>query len=84
VLRRHPDIHHREIGTLSPHQFYELGGVAGLTDDLQAGAVQQAGQTLAQQDVVIGQDYPDAARIHMTIIDPDGPLAITTGSDNER
>jgi hypothetical protein len=69
---------------LSPHQRYEVAGVAGLTDDLQPGALQQAGQALAQQDVVIGQHYPYAARIHMTIIGPEGPLATTKGSDNGR
>ena len=33
-------------------------GVAGLTDHLETRPVQQAGQALAEQDVVIGDDDP--------------------------
>jgi hypothetical protein len=35
-----------------------------LADDFEAGAFEQAGQALAQEDVVIGQHHPRAARAH--------------------
>jgi hypothetical protein len=41
-----------------------LGGVAGLAHDPEPGALEQAGQALAQQDVVIGQDHPQPVRRH--------------------
>ena len=39
----------------------QLGGVAGLADDLEARTLEQAGQTLAQEDVVVGQHDPGRA-----------------------
>jgi hypothetical protein len=54
VLGRHPDVHHRELRLLLPDDLDKLLGVADLPDDLEPGAVQQAGQALAQQDVIVG------------------------------
>jgi hypothetical protein len=34
----------------------ELGSVAGLPDDLEAGSLEQAGEAFAQEDVVVGHD----------------------------
>jgi hypothetical protein len=34
-----------------------LGGVAGLAHDLESGTLHEAGEALAEQDVVVGQDY---------------------------
>jgi len=71
VLRRHPDIYYRQVRLLLADQPQEPIGAAGLADDLHARAVPQAGQPLAQQDVIVSQDHARAARIHTTIIGPD-------------
>jgi len=36
----------------------QLGTIAALPDDLEAGALQQARQPLAEQHVVLGEDHP--------------------------
>lgn len=43
------------------------GRVAGLPDNLEPGAVQEAGQALAQQDVIVGRHHPGPARLHSMI-----------------
>jgi len=43
-------------------------GVAGLCDDLEAGLLEQAHEALAQQDRVVGDDYPHG--IHLRIVVP--------------
>ena len=42
----------------------QLGGVAALAHDLEAGALEQTGQTLAEEDVVVCQDDSRPARAH--------------------
>ena len=42
----------------------ELGGVAGLPDDVEARADQQAGQAFAEQHVVVGHHHPAAVFRH--------------------
>ena len=49
-------------GLVLAHEREQLGRVAGLPDDLEAGALEQAGQALAEQDVVVGQDHSGASR----------------------
>jgi hypothetical protein len=39
----------------------ELVGVAGLADDLEVGALEQADEPFAEQDVVVGDDDAAAA-----------------------
>lgn len=69
-LRRHPDIHHGQVRPFPPDEFHEFCGVADLADDLQSGAVQQARQAFAQEDVIIGQHHSRAAGAHTTIMGP--------------
>jgi hypothetical protein len=59
---RHADVDHHQLGRLLGDQGQELGGVAGLADDLEAGTLEQAGQPLAEQHVVLGQDHPQLGR----------------------
>jgi hypothetical protein len=54
----HADVDHHQLRRPIADQGQELGGVAGLPNDLEAGALQQAGQALAEQHVVLGQDDP--------------------------
>ena len=42
----------------------QLVAVAGLADDLEAGALEQARETLAEQDVVVREDDPGARLGH--------------------
>jgi len=69
-LRRHPDIHHGQVRPFPADEFHEFRGVAGLADDLQPGAVQQARQAFAEKDVIVGQHHSRAARAHTTIMGP--------------
>jgi hypothetical protein len=48
MLRRHPDIHHRQLRPQPAGQLQQPGRLAGLPDDLEPGAVKQAGQALAR------------------------------------
>ena len=50
-------------GRCSRTSVEQLGGVAALADDLEAGALEQAGQALAEEDVVVGQHHPRPARV---------------------
>jgi hypothetical protein len=54
--RRHPDVDH-QLGRLVADQCQELNTVAGLPHHVKARALEQAGQTLAEKDVVLGQDH---------------------------
>ena len=51
--RRHPDVDDHELGPLLAHELQELVPVACLADNLEAGPVEQARETLAQKDVVV-------------------------------
>ena len=68
VGRGHADVHHHQLGRLVGDQGQQLAGVAGLAHDLEPRALEQAGQPLAQQDVVLGQDHPNAGRRHGRIM----------------
>ena len=39
------------------NELEELVRIAGLTDDLEVGPLEQARETFAQKDVVVGDDY---------------------------
>jgi hypothetical protein len=56
--RRHSDVDQREIRFQLTHELDQLDAVAGATDDLETRALQQARETLAQQNVVVGHDDP--------------------------
>src|SRR5262245_60797755 len=60
--RRHANVDDRQIGTLLSHELEELGAVRGTAGDLEAAILQQARQSLAQQQVVIGEDDPSGSR----------------------
>ena len=57
----HPDVDDDDVRDVLPNQGGELGRVPGLTHHLVAGAFQQAGQPLAEEDVVVGQNHPPHA-----------------------
>ena len=42
----------------------QIGGVAALAHDLEAGTLEQARQTLAEEDVVVRQHHARRARRH--------------------
>ena len=56
--RRHPDVDHGHVRPGLADQLDERGAVAGLAQHLPAGPLEKAGEALAEQDVVIGQDDP--------------------------
>jgi hypothetical protein len=61
---RHPDVDDRELGSMLANEVDELGRVSALADDLEAGALEQAGHSLAQEDVVVSQHHARRDRIH--------------------
>jgi len=48
VRRRHPDVDEREVRMVLADEGEELRGVAGLADDDEVGALEQAGEPFAQ------------------------------------
>ena len=64
VVGRHPDVHDHQVGMLLPDRGEELGGVAGLGHHVEAGAIEQAGQALAEQDIIVRERYLGAAAAH--------------------
>jgi hypothetical protein len=62
----HADVHHHQLGRLGGDQGQQLGGIPGLAHDLEPGALEQAGQPLAQQDIILGQDHPHPGHRHRT------------------
>jgi hypothetical protein len=65
VRRRHPDVHDRQVGLVLAGETEQLVGVAGLADDVVAGPAEQARESLAKEDVVVGDD--DAGAGHVTV-----------------
>jgi hypothetical protein len=51
-----------------PNECDQLGGVVALPRDLEAGALEQACQALAEQDVVVGEDDPGGTLAHPSIM----------------
>jgi hypothetical protein len=64
VARRHPDVHDDKVGPPLPNQLDELRGIAALAYDVKAGALEQARQALAEQDVVVRKRNPGAVHGH--------------------
>ena len=56
MIGRHPDVDHDEIGMERTHARQELGGVTGLAKHLESGAVEQGGQALPKQDIIVRHD----------------------------
>ena len=51
-------------GRCSRDELEQLGGVPALAHDLEARPLEQARQTLAEEDVVVGHDHARRARGH--------------------
>ena len=54
MARRHPDVDNGQVRVVLAHQLHERGGIAGPAQDLEAGALQQARDSLAEEDVIVG------------------------------
>jgi hypothetical protein len=50
----HADIDECDVGAARVDHAYQLVGVAAAPSDLEAGVLEQAGESVAQQDLVIG------------------------------
>ena len=61
VRRGHPDVDDDEFGLVLAHELEELVRVSCLSDDLEAGALEQAREPFAEKDVVVGDDDAAAA-----------------------
>jgi hypothetical protein len=59
--RGHPDVGDHQVGGMRSDGSLEGLGVAHRGCGLEAEPFEQPGQALAQQDSVLGQDYPDGA-----------------------
>ena len=64
VVRRHPDVDHRDIGAVGERPAEEVVGIVGLRDHIQTSLRQQASDTLAHQHVVLADH--DAQRFRHT------------------
>jgi hypothetical protein len=59
---RHADVDDHEVGAELADESEQLVGVARLADDVELGALEQARQTLAQEDVVLSEGDTAPAR----------------------
>jgi hypothetical protein len=64
MSRRHADVDDREFWLVSANQCDQFGACAALTDDLETGPLEQAGESLAQEDVVVCQHHAGRACAH--------------------
>ena len=55
---RHPNVGHHQLRCRLAHQREQLPAVTGLPDHVEARTVQQTGQTLPQQHIVLGHHHP--------------------------
>ena len=68
VRRRHTDVDDRKIGLVQAHEGKEVIPVTGLTDDLEAVPVKQTRDAFPQQEIVVRDDDPHAARALVPLI----------------
>ena len=64
MRRRHPDVDDRELGSMLANELEQLAGVTTPTDDGEAGPLEEAGNPLAQQHVVVRNDNPSRGLGH--------------------
>ena len=57
MSRRHSDVDEHQVGPVLADQVEQLHPVAGLPYHLELGALEQAGDALSKQDVVVRQDH---------------------------
>jgi hypothetical protein len=72
MARRHADVDHHQVRGVLSDQRQQVGGVAGLSEDPETGAFQQAREPLAEQHVVVGKDD--------TCIAHDGHVSLLAGA----
>ena len=58
LRRRHPDVDDSQVGPGRTDQGEQPGSVPRLAGDVEPGTVEQAGETFAQQDIVVGEHDP--------------------------
>jgi hypothetical protein len=63
LRRRHPDVHDRDIGFVRADLQEQILGRAGLANDLESLALEQAGYALAQKNGVVGKHDADPRRL---------------------
>ena len=65
VTGRHPDVHDHQFRPLLAHKCEQRRRGCALPHDVEARALKQARETLAQQDVVVCQRDPDPVLGHL-------------------
>jgi len=63
MRRRHPDIGHNDIRSALADLFVQRLGISGLADYFVSGPTQEAGDPLAQKNVVVGYDHPPTGHL---------------------
>ena len=72
VRRRHPNVDDRDIRSRALDERAQLVGVGGEPDDLEPGLLEQPRQPLAQNDGVVGDDYPHGISARSVVPRPGG------------
>jgi hypothetical protein len=67
VRRGHPNVDHDEIWAPLAYQVGKSECVPGLGHDLVSSAAQEARDSFAQEDVVIGQDYASSGHVRLSL-----------------
>jgi hypothetical protein len=63
IRRWHPNVDHDKIWAPLAHQVRQPECVPGLAHDVVSGAVQEACDSFAQEDVVVGQDHASSGHV---------------------
>ena len=70
--RRHPDVHHRNVGTQSPDRLEQRVRLAHLGNDVEPLQPEELGDAGAQQHAVVGQHYPHGRSTSIRVPPPGG------------
>ena len=64
MRRRHSNVHDRKLRRLLANELDQLSGSPALTHNIEAGALEQAGKSLSQKDIVVSQYDAGGTRAH--------------------
>ena len=77
VRRRHADVDDRDVGVVRANLQEQLVGIARLADDLEAAVLEQAGDALAEEDGVLGEN--DSRPLGLRLLQPSGEWSTRSG-----
>src|SRR6185295_19104487 len=72
VRGRHADVDHRDVRLVPAHLAQKLLAVAGLRDDVESRGIEDAHDSLAKQDGIVGDHYAHGTSARTRVPSPAG------------